>query len=77
MMKLGDKVVADGMCGVIVCDFDSREFAEGYEHLNPQPVDLNDGDIPSTGVMIKTVEAGLVHYGDGTCGIERVGEIGI
>lgn len=30
-MKVGDQVIADGMTGVILCDFDNREFAEGYE----------------------------------------------
>lgn len=66
LMKVGDEVIVDGMTGVIVCDFYNQEFVSGYEHLNPSPVDTTGSDIPSTGVMVKTIEAGLIHYGEET-----------
>ena len=61
-MWIGDKVVADGMSGIIVCDFDNREFLEGYSDLDMPGVEMVGGGALSSGVMIKTVEAGLVYY---------------
>ncbi|MEO8175472.1 MAG: hypothetical protein ABI626_02285 [Sphingomicrobium sp.] len=61
-MKVGDQVVADWMSGVIVCDFDSREFLEGYSGWDTPDVEMLGGGTLSSGVMIETVEAGLVHY---------------
>ncbi len=60
LVRVGDKVNADGMVGVVVCDFDHRQCAEGYENF------LNGGEdseeFPNSGVMIKSEEAGLIHY---------------
>jgi hypothetical protein len=71
-MKVGDEVVADGMRGVIVCDFDSREFAKGYEAWDvPPTLEMLGGGTLSSGIMIETAEAGLVHYESGA-GIEHV-----
>ena len=61
-MKVGDQVVADGMTGVIVCDFDNREFLEGYSGWDMPDVEMIGGGTLSSGVMIETVEAGLIHY---------------
>lgn len=65
MMRVGDEVVADGMPGVIVCDFDNREFAEGYGDWDLPEVEMLGGGTLSSGVMVNTLEAGLVHYPDG------------
>ena len=62
-IRVGDTVIADGMRGVVVCDFDSREFAEGYEAYDvPPTMEMLGGGFLSSGVMIKTIEAGLIHY---------------
>ena len=71
-MAVGDDVVADGMDGVIVCDFDSRRFAKGYEPWDIPTVEMSGGGTLSSGVMVDTVEAGLVHYGGGTDDITLV-----
>jgi len=71
-MKVGDEVVADGMKGLIVCDFDSREFAEGYEHWDLPTTELVGEGTLSSGVMIKTIEAGMIHYVEGIGAIERI-----
>lgn len=69
-MKVGDEVVADGMSGLVVCDFDSREFLEGYSDWDTPDLEMDGGGTLSSGVMIQTVEAGLVHYEN-----EEVGDI--
>lgn len=61
-IKIGDEVLADGMTGVVVCDVDNREFLEGYADWDTPDVEMLGGGTLSSGVMIKTVEAGLVHY---------------
>jgi len=70
-MMIGDEVVADGMSGVIVCDFDQRLFMAGCEDMDASKMEA-PGGMPSSGVMIKTIDAGLVHYAAGTWGIEYV-----
>ena len=69
-IRVGDKVVADGMTGVVVCDFDNREFLEGYSGWDTPDVEMLGGGKLSSGVMIETAEAGLVHYEN-----EEVGNI--
>ena len=71
-MKVGDAVIADEMTGVIVCDFDNREFAPGYADWDMPDVEMLGGGTLSSGVMIDTVEAGLIHYDHGTGDIEFV-----
>ena len=61
-MRVADAVVADGMAGVIVCDFDRREFAGGYEDWDAPTTEMLGGGFLSSGVLIKTEEAGLIHY---------------
>lgn len=64
-MKVGDVVIADGMSGVIVCDFDSREFAQGREGWDMPEVEMLGGGKLDSGIMVETAEAGLVHYPSG------------
>jgi hypothetical protein len=61
-IKVGDQVTADGMTGVVVCDFDNRAFSEGYAGWNMPDVEMLGGGALSSGIMIETIEAGLVHY---------------
>lgn len=61
-IKIGDRVKADGMTGVVVCDFDNREFLEGYADCDMPDVEMLGGGKLDSGVMIDTEEAGLVHY---------------
>jgi hypothetical protein len=72
-MAVGDQVIADGISGVIVCDFDNRLFADGYRDWDTPTVEMIGGGTLSSGVMILTKEAGLVHYEAGTAQINLVG----
>lgn len=69
-IELGDDVFADGMTGTIVCDFDNRRFAEGYEGWDAPDTELVGGGRLSSGVLVYTDEAGLIHYYSGTPGLE-------
>ena len=62
-MAVGDDVLVDGMSGVIVCDFSKRLFANGYESWDGPTIEMLGGGTLSSGVMVNTKEAGLVHYG--------------
>lgn len=75
-MKVGDEVIADGMTGVIIADFDQREFADGYERWDMPEMEMLGGGKLDSGVMIKTLEAGLIHYPSGTGTITLASESG-
>ena len=66
-MSVGDDVLADGMSGSIVCDFDNRRFANGYEGWDMPTVEIIGVGTLSSGVLINTTEAGLIYY-DGKIG---------
>ncbi|WP_156840365.1 hypothetical protein [Novosphingobium aquimarinum] len=68
-IKIGDRVLADGMAGVVVCDFDHREFLDGHAGWDMPEAEMIGGGKLNSGVMIDTVEAGLVHYPEMTEGI--------
>ena len=70
-LKIGDHVIADGMTGIVVCDFDNREFLPGYEDWDVPTLEMLGGGTLSSGVMIDTKEAGLVHYPQEHEGIVR------
>jgi hypothetical protein len=70
-IKIGDRVTADGMTGVVVCDFDNREFLEGYAEFDMPDVEMLGGGKLNSGVMIDTEEAGLIHYPQEDDGIVR------
>lgn len=69
-IEVGDDVLADGMNGTIVCDFDNRRFAKGYEEWDVPDAELVGGGRLMSGVMVNTEEAGLIHYDSGTTGLE-------
>ncbi|PWJ85107.1 hypothetical protein C8D77_12923 [Mesorhizobium loti] len=71
-MKVGDEVVADGMRGLIVCDFDTREFAVGYDTWDMPTTEMLGGGTLSSGVMIETAEAGMIHYVEGSGVIDHI-----
>jgi hypothetical protein len=50
------------MESVVVCDFDNREFLEGYEGWDTSELEMLGGGKQMSGVMIDTQEAGLIHY---------------
>jgi len=70
-IRVGDHVVADGMNGIVVCDFDNRMFQEGYESWDVQDLEMGSGGKLSSGILIQTDEAGLVHYEDHASGEVR------
>lgn len=72
MMVIGDEVIADGLSGVIVCDFDNRQFVNGYGDWDAPTVEMIGGGTLSSGVMIKTIEAGLIHYEEARSHIDFV-----
>jgi hypothetical protein len=69
-IKVGDSVIADGMTGVVVCDFDKREFLEGFSGWDMRGVEMLGGGTLSSGIMVETADAGMVHYEN-----EQVGDI--
>lgn len=71
-VKIGDRVTADGMRGLVVCDFDNREFLEGYEGWDTPELEMLGGGKLMSGVMIDTKEAGLIHYPEQDEGIVRM-----
>lgn len=72
VVAIGDEVLADGMRGVIVCDFDNHLFADGYDDWEMPTAEIVGGGTLSSGVMIHTNEAGLIHYQVGTGEIDLV-----
>jgi hypothetical protein len=71
-MAVGDEVLADDMRGVIVCDFDNRRFADGFESWDTPTIEMVGGGTLSSGVLIQTKEAGLIHYENSMTGIDLV-----
>ncbi|WP_322416346.1 hypothetical protein [Mesorhizobium huakuii] len=71
-IRVGDEVIADGMKGVVVCDFDNREFAEGYEGWDMPGIEMLGGGTLSSGVMVETIEAGMIHYVHGSGVIDLI-----
>ena len=69
-IEVGDAVLADGLTGIIVCDFDNHRFADGFEDWNAPGTEMVGGGRLSSGVMVHTEEAGLIHYDSGTSGLE-------
>ena len=39
IVKIGDRVIVDGMIGIVECDFDNREFLPGFEGWNMPTVE--------------------------------------
>lgn len=72
-IRVGDDVIADGMTGVVVCDFDNRNFMDGYERWDLPTVEMLGGGIMSSGIMVNTAEAGLIHYEPGSGDISLAG----
>lgn len=73
-IDVGNSVSADGMRGIVVCDFDNRRFAVGYEQWDMPTTAMANGSTKlSSGIMIDTKEAGLVWYREAT-GLRVMGE---
>jgi len=62
-LRVGTRVICDGMEGVVVCSIDSGEGSP------EEPIE--QWGYLKAGVMVKTKEAGLIHYTDGS-GITQV-----
>jgi hypothetical protein len=56
-MKPGDKVLIDGMTATVLCDVDAGEYSIGYPAADW-------ADVLKTGILVDTVEIGVVHYPD-------------
>jgi len=56
-MKPGDKVLIDGMTATALCDVDAGEYSTGYPAADW-------ADVLKTGILVDTLEIGLVHYPD-------------
>lgn len=69
-IEVGDAVLADGMTGIVVCDFDNQRFAEGFGDWNAPSAEMLGGGRLSSGIMVRTEEAGLIHYSSGMSGLE-------
>ncbi len=64
-IMVGDHVTVDGMTGTVVCDFDNRAFLAGYAGWDMPEVEMIGGGTLSSGIMVNTTEAGLIHYDEG------------
>lgn len=55
-IQIGDRVSIgmNGGKGIVVCDFDKREFSDEYPAV--------EWDFLEKGVMVKTEKFGLIHY---------------
>ena len=71
-ITVGDQVMVDGMAGVVVCDFDGRKFADGYQDWDMPSVEMLGGGTLDSGIMVNTAAAGLIHYPPGSGIIEFV-----
>ena len=65
-IMIGDRVTVDGMTGIVVCDFDNRAFLAGYAGWDMPDEETIGGGTLSSGIMVKTTEAGLIHYEQGS-----------
>lgn len=68
-IMVGDHVKVDGMAGIVVCDFDNRAFLAGYAGWDIPGAEMIGGGTLSSGIMVKTTEAGLIHYEQGSAHI--------
>lgn len=62
-IKIGDVIIADGMHGTVVCDYDNDESLEGFEGWLIKE-ELVGGGYLNSGVMINTDEFGFIYYGE-------------
>lgn len=61
VVKVGDEVIADGVLGTVVCDYDSELCSLGYESWLTQKA--SDGtNFLSSGIMVETKEYGFLYY---------------
>lgn len=67
-INIGDIIVADGMQGTVVCDYDNNEALEGFEGWLIKE-ELVGGGYLNSGIMINTNEAGLIYYSEEDEGI--------
>ena len=65
LIMVGDHVTVDGMTGIVVCDFDNRAFLTGYDGWDMPDVEMIGGGTLSSGIMVDTTDAGLIHYEEG------------
>ena len=56
LLHIGDHVDDGGMSGIVVANIESGEFSAEYT--------ASDWAYLAVGVLVKTAEAGLVHYPD-------------
>jgi hypothetical protein len=68
-IMVGDHVKVDGMAGIVVCDFDNRAFVAGYGGWDSPDAEMIGGGTLSSGIMVNTTEAGLIHYEQGSAHI--------
>lgn len=65
-IEVGDAVLADGMTGTVVADFDRRQFLPGHKHWDLPDVEMLGEGTLSSGIMVETIEAGAIHFPEDT-----------
>ncbi|EEC0293615.1 hypothetical protein YV76_000945 [Salmonella enterica subsp. enterica] len=60
-IQVGDIVRADGLDGIVVCDYENNIALDGYEGWLIKD-ELVGGGYLSTGIMVETEEAGYIYY---------------
>ena len=67
---VGDHIIVQGMSGVVVCDYDRWLCVPGYESWLTKEK-MADGSSLSSGIMVDTKEAGMIHYPDDNVDVAR------
>jgi hypothetical protein len=63
-VRVGDRLkTSDGVCGVVVCSFDTEEYSEHFP--------ASEWSYLGKGILLDSPQAGLVHYPDPPPGLER------
>ena len=61
---IGDLVLVEsGVIGTVVCDFERWICLEGYESWLTKEK-MAGGDYLSSGILVETVEIGMIHYAE-------------
>lgn len=63
-IRIGDPVLVEsGVIGTVVCDFERWICLDGYESWLTKEK-MVGGDYLSSGILVETVDIGMIHYSE-------------